>query len=118
MKVEKLFLDGEWLELEAVNKNVGKLRFKVKPMSASEQFDFASGVTEDPKESLIKIEELIIDWELEENGKKLECNEANKKKYIPYLITVVIKDEESKLGNTVGRFILEFAQDFSNFVKN
>lgn len=132
MDVSKFQLEGEWLEVEVKSKNVtGSLKFKIKPLSSDEQIDLAEAGEGNIKDFLSKVNELVLDWNLEDGESKLVCDEKNKKKYLPYLIGMRVKlekgddstieDEEGKkirVIKTVGLTIISFAQDFGNFVKN
>ncbi len=132
MDVSKFQLEGEWLEVEVKSKNViGPLRFKVKPLSSDEQIDLAEAGKGNIKDFLKQINELVLDWDLEDEKEKLICDDENKKKYLPYLIGMrvklekdddsMIEDEEGKkikIIKSVGVTIISFAQDFGNFVKN
>jgi hypothetical protein len=132
MDVSKFQLEGEWLELEVESKNVtGSLEFKVKPLSSDEQIDLAEAGEGNIKDFLLKVNELVLDWNLEDGESKLVCDDENKKKYLPYLIGMRVKlekgddstieDEEGKkikVIKSVGLTIISFAQDFGNFVKN
>ncbi|MCK4759029.1 MAG: hypothetical protein KAT69_03225 [Candidatus Aminicenantes bacterium] len=137
MDVSKFQIKGEWLELEVKSKKlIGSLKFLVKPLSSSEQLDMADIGRESRTEFLDKIQDLVIDWNLTKNEQKLECNDENKKSFLPYLIPMTLKEEEKeeekeitadedldkpkpkKIPGTVGLAILGFAQDFTNFIKN
>ena len=142
MDVSKFQIKGEWLELEVESKKViGPLKFLVKPLSSDDQLDMADIGREDKKGFLNKILDLILDWNLTQNGSPLECSDENKKSYLPYLIPMNLKKEKKKeepeeimadedldkkpepkrarfIQDSVGLRILGFAQDFSNFIKN
>lgn len=137
MDVSKFQIKGEWLELEVKSKKlVGPLKFLIKPLSSDEQLDMADLGREERKKFLAKIQDLVLDWDLTKNGEKLECNDENKKSYLPYLIPMTLKEKKEeeekeitadmdldkpkpkKIPGTVGLAILGFAQDFTNFIKN
>ena len=107
MNVSDLKKDGEWLELEAESERIGKLRFKVLPFTA----DIDMGA--DLMGNFVKI---IADWDLEKDGEKLPCDEANIKEYMPVVAVISTKLEEGT--SFVGVEILKFAQNVDNFVKN
>ena len=148
MDVSKFQIKGEWLELEVESKKViGPLKFLIKPLSSDDQLDMADIGREDKKGFLNKIMDLVLGWNLTENGSPLECSDENKKSYLPYLIPMNLKEEKKKkeeteteeskeiladedldekpepkrarfIQDTVGLRILGFAQDFTNFIKN
>lgn len=136
MDVSKFQIKGEWLELEVESKKIeGPLKFLVKPLSSDDQLDMADIGREDKKGFLNKIQDLVIDWNLTQNGAHLECSDENKKSFLPYLIPMNLKKEKEeekeiiadedldkskleKIPDTVGLAILGFAQDFGNFIKN
>lgn len=126
MDISKFQLGGEWLTL---NIEGGKsLKVMVKPLSDKEQFDLASvAKKEDLNLMLDKVKTLILDWDLTEGKESLKCNKLNKEKYLPYLINMSLakeekdgkeEDDEKKIPGTIGVSILEFAQNFNNFIKN
>ncbi len=97
MDVSKFQLEGEWLELEVESKNVdGPLRFKIKPLSSDEQIDLAEAGEGNIKDFLKQVNELVLDWDLEDGKEKLICDDENKEKYLPYLIGMKIKPEEDE----------------------
>ena len=116
--MSKLQMGGEWLELDPVNKDVGKLRFKVRPLSSAEQYDNAEAVGKDMKASIGIINKIILDWELDltVDDHPLSCTDENKATYIPYLIAIEVKGGSGTEG--LGTRILDFAQNFGNFIKN
>lgn len=136
MDVSKFQIEGEWLEVEVKSKKVtGPLKFLVKPLSSDDQLDMADMGRENRKEFLIKIQDLVLDWDLTKDGKKLDCNDENKKSFLPFLIPMELKEEKEeekevmadedldepkskKIPGSVGLAILGFAQDFGNFIKN
>ena len=139
MDVTKFQIKGEWLELDVESEKVeGPMKFLIKPLSSDGQLDMAEVGRESHKDFLNKIQDLVIDWDLTNNGEKLECNDENKKLYLPYLIPMNLKAEKAekeegkevmadedldkpkiqKIPDSVGLAILGFAQDFGNFIKN
>jgi len=125
MDVSKFEITGEWLAVEIDSaKDIGELRFKVKPLSSTDQIMIAEQSEGDPKKFLKKVEGLVVDWDLEKDGQPLPCTEENKAFYMPYLIGMKIKkqsdeeEEKKEEGKIVGTAIIEFAQDFGNFTKN
>ncbi|MCK5127902.1 MAG: hypothetical protein KAR42_16715 [candidate division Zixibacteria bacterium] len=141
MDVSKFQIKGEWLELEVKSKKViGPLKFLVKPLSSDDQLDMADIGRDDKKQFLNTILDLVLDWNLTQNGQKLPCDAENKELYLKYLIPMNLKEKEEEkeketkeimadedldkpkpariIPDTVGLSILGFAQDFSNFIKN
>lgn len=124
MDIAKFQLGGEWLELKIKG---GKLNLNVmvKPLSDKEQLEMAgTAKKEDMIKFLDEIKGLVLDWDLTEGKEPLRCNEVNKKKYLPYLVNMTLEKEkvegedDEDSGKTVGLAILEFAQNFNNFIKN
>jgi len=108
MDVAKIEKHGEWLELEAVSEKIGKLRFKIQPITTGIR------LSEEVEESFVRI---IVDWDLEKDGEKLPCNEETVKEYMPFISVVEVKSESDR-PTFVGIEIIKFAQDVDNFVKN
>ena len=108
MDVSKIEKQGEWLELEAVSEKIGKLRFKIQPITTDIR------LSEEVEESLAKI---VVDWDLEKDGEKLPCNEETIKEYMPFISVVEVKSEDDR-ATYVGIEIIRFAQNVDNFVKN
>lgn len=100
--------EGEWLELDAVSKKIGIMKFKVRPITTDIR------LTDELEESFVKI---LIDWDFVEDGKKLPCNEKNIKRCMPFVSVVEVKTEGDK-ATYVGIEIIRFAQNVDNFVKN
>jgi hypothetical protein len=64
-------------------------------------------------------------WDLtHDGGKPLDCTEANKRKYFPYILGLKIiregESEDSKISpdDILGLALVEFAGDAGNFLKN
>ena len=73
------------------------------------------------------LREMLIDavrgWDLTMDGKPLECNEENKRKYLPIILGLKIKRKDGApkgetLDDVLGRALLNFAGDPENFLKN
>lgn len=129
MDVNKLLLEGEWLEVEVESKKINEpFRFKLRPISSTEQLKMLERVQKNDKLIVNEIASLILDWNLEFDGKKLACDPANKEKYLEWLLLLVVKkkqdeeedseEEKKKRIKTIGVVILEFAQNIENFIKN
>lgn len=75
-----------------------------------------------------------VGWDLTENGKPVECNDAEKQRLMPWLLGSMLEDDRpapdrvDKDGNKIphpnplslvlGRALLVFAADERNFLKN
>ena len=122
LDVSKFQLDGEWLELRIKSKEGEKtLRIKLKPLSTEDQLDMAEVGGKDIKEFFVNIKDVVLDWDLKTGEEALPCTDENKKKYLPFLITLKLaEDTEKEEGakSIVGYKIMEFAQNFDNFIKN
>ena len=137
MDISKFQLGGEWLELKVKHQD-GEMPLKllVKPLSAPEQMDLGELARKNTKKFIAKTDDLVLDWDLTEEGERFPCTPENKKKVLPYLTFMsLIEDEEpqdveekkdeepqdvepKKAARTVGIAVIEFAQNFDNFIKN
>ena len=113
MEVKHL-IEGEWLEAET--EKAGPVKLRIRYVSYHEAVLFRKLKSEEA--SLEAIENLIIDWDLTDDGKKLECSKENKIKYVPYLIGLDLKTEDGKSTKSLGLEIMQFAITVSNFTKN
>lgn len=126
MDVKNLDLGGSWVTLKAVNEKVGELKFRVKPIDTTLEIEIEKLISADKdKELANKIGDIILDWDLLEDGKKLNCNQENKAKYLPYLVRLPVEpyDPENKILSEpnkgyLGTQLLAYASDIGNFVKN
>lgn len=60
--------------------------------------------------------EAIVDWNLEEDGQPLACNEDNKARFLEFLFRMrVDEDEQNPVGITILDKLFEFATDQRNF---
>ena len=114
MDIGKFNKAGEWLELEAENKEIGILKFKVLPASGNDVFNL-----DKVGDSLVPF---IVDWNIEKDGKKLECNDANKLEWMKYLAIIPVKRPEPVEGEKpepkfVGTSIITFTQNLENYLK-
>jgi len=117
MDVTKLQVDGEWLELETDNEDFGTLRVKIVP------HQYGGLMRMVLKEDMVELlAQLVIDWDLESDGKKVELTRENKIKYLSILAGWKIKNPQYALKGAifenVGSEIIAFAQDIKNFTKN
>jgi len=104
----KVSEEGEWLELDAVSEKIGKMRFRIRPITT----DVRLG--DDLNEGFVKI---LEDWDIAEGEEKLICNEENIKRCMPFISVVEVKSEGDRV-TYVGIEIIKFAQNVDNFVKN
>lgn len=117
MDVSKLNVEGEWLTLEVENKDFGTLKILVAPRQYS-------GLTKMVmNEDMIQfVLSLVLDWNLKDGKKKIECTPENKMKYMSVLagwkITNPKYGKKGAIFENVGTEIIAFAQDINNFVKN
>jgi len=108
MDLNKIGIDGEWQELEAVSEKIGKMKFRVRPVTTDIR------LSNELEENFVKI---LADWDFVKGEKKLPCNEVNIRKYMPLISMVEVKTEGDK-PTYVGIEIIRFAQNIDNFVKN
>lgn len=142
MDVSKFQVEGEWLELELDSEKVkGPLKFLIKPLSSIDQLEYGEAARDDRDKYFKKLYDLVLDWNLNKNGTKLDCTPENRELYLKYLLPVDLKKEEEeesprevfadedieknkdnkkaeKRKLTVGLAIFNFAKDFRNFIKN
>lgn len=91
------------------------LEFEVRPIA----FDLARTMV--GQADLTEIErrlvaDAIVDWNLEENGQKIECNAENKAKYLEFLFRMrTDQDDANPVGTTILDRLFEFASDQKNF---
>src|SRR4030042_2235499 len=104
LDVSKFQLDGEWLELRIKSKEGEKtLRIKLKPLSTEDQLDMAEVGGKDIKECFVNIKDVVLDWDLKTGEEALPCTDENKKKYLPFLITLKLaEDTENSPKSIVG----------------
>ena len=142
MDVSKFQVEGEWLEVNIDSEKIpDPVKFKIKPLSSMDQLEYGEAARDDRAKYLLKLYDLVLDWDLTNNGNKLDCTKANKELYMKYLLPLDLKDPEEeegpkeiladedkdkkedekpgkKIKNTVGLAIFNFAKDFTNFIKN
>ncbi len=58
----------------------------------------------------------VVEWDLEENGKPIPCNESTKVRYLRPILGEAIEGTEGK--DLLGVRIVRDAQDRENFLKN
>jgi len=107
MDVGKLKLQGEWLELEAKDKKIGSLKFRLLPADVDETFDDLVGA----------ISRYVVEWDLTDGDKPVKCDKENKAKYLPFLLRIELAGEDGK-KRFIGSEIIEFVSNIENFVKN
>jgi len=128
MDISKLN-SGAWLEVEPIDEKIGTIRLKLSSISMVQAEEFTEIFSEENQNAVRRImdqiSELIVDWNLESEGKKIECNEENKKRYeenkkryLPHIFKVMVRDEDKEEPVILGAKIIEFAQNIDNFLKN
>ena len=113
MEVKHL-IEGEWLTAET--EKAGPVKLKIQYVSYHEAVLFRK--LKGDEAGIERIENMIVDWDLTSNGKKLKCDKENKIKYIPYLIGLDLKVEDGETAKNLGQEIMQFAITVSNFTKN
>ncbi len=106
MEIKKFFRGTE-VCFSPVDERIGEIRLVIKPIPLSE----LENITVDKMISLLS--QIIIDWNLTEDGKPIECSEENKNRIIPYLVVLRVKTEDKP--KTLGEKIFEFAGKIENF---
>lgn len=114
MDVTKFKLDGEWLQIETAIEKINPLRLKVLPMDTTmfEDLENKSLVTE-------TILNLVTDWNLKDGDKEFPCNPENKRKWLPKIAMIIIKQDAKKntnIARRVGTEILDFSKNTENFL--
>ena len=117
MDVSKLNVEGEWLELEVENKDFGTFKVLIVPRHYS---GLANMVMKDDMTRFLTT--LVVDWNLKDGKKKIECTLDNKMKYLSVLASWKITNpkyaEKGMMFQNVGTEIIAFAQNIKNFTKN
>ena len=120
MDIAKIQFGGEWLDLNIDSKNKDgedlTLKVKIKPLSESEKYSIHKKMkevekTESVDEFADEIMALILDWDIFDDGKPIECTKENKARVIPYLIGMKVKsedsnDDENNYPNRIERVII------------
>lgn len=140
LDVSKFQLGGEWLKLNLETKKNEKIDLLIKPMSDKESVHIGELASRDLQAFIEEVKKFVVDWNVKVDGKKLPCNDKNKKEFLPYICKINLKGETERVENEriaekkkakeegiepkkvfkkdVGSAILEFAQNFDNFIKN
>jgi hypothetical protein len=113
------YKQGQWLKLDIEGKPE-PLELKLKWMPLRKATAFSAIDTETEKgisTGLVMLADLIEDWNITDNGKKVDPSPENKMEVLEFIINLmVIKEDEEK--KSVGRSIIAFAGDANNFTKN
>lgn len=116
MDISKYNFEGEWVTIETENADFGKLEVLVVPVGVDKTREIMDG------NIFAIIDAVVIDWNLTSNGTKIECNTANKKKYLSKIAMWSAKNpQHSKAAGekkSVGSEIIGFSQNDANFTKN
>jgi len=105
------------------------ITFKVRMLGLHEIPDYVPKAEKGVKlrQSKIITEALIdtvLGWDITLDGQPIECNEANRREWLPYLLGLkVIREDEGQrdkfsLDDILGMALLYFAGDPENFLKN
>ncbi len=108
MNIKKL-VEGEWMEFEPEDERIGQLRLRVRPMG----LDIAAWDLTGPAQMVKVLSELVIDWNLDADGEKIECTPETRATYLPSIYLI-----KTKNGGFVGNEVLAFCQNIGNFLKN
>ena len=106
--------EGAWLEADT--EEAGPVKLKIRYISYHEAVLFRK--LKDEEASLENIENLIIDWNLTDGGKRVKCDHDNKVRYVPYLLGMTLKAGKGETEQSLGQAIVRFAIDTRNFTKN
>jgi hypothetical protein len=104
----KNLVEGEWLELQPEDERIGALRLRVRPLS----MDLAATELTGVPQMLALLEGLVMDWNLEADGVKIDCTPETRAAYLPSLYLLKVKD-----GGFVGNEALAFCQQIGNFLR-
>lgn len=114
-RMKNLIALSDWLtyELETELLTPPIIKLKIKPVDSLIVYD----VQKDSRFSKC-VTEMLLDavqeWDLVDGDKPLPCDEKNKRKYLPLLFGMKIKEKTTLLGIE----ILSFAGEIENFLKN
>lgn len=86
------------------------ITFWVRPIAPDSIIDYPNAKASEALRKLAA--DAIVDWDITDDEKKLECNEENKAKYLPVIFSLKIKSESDE---TVLSKLIAFAQDQRNF---
>ncbi len=114
MDVSKLLTAGEWLDVPSVEgyEEFGPFRLKITPLDPLEYIEIMGQLkmareTLKPEELapfmekfIPKILGLVVDWNFEESGNKIDCSEANKTKYLRRLLARRMKNDQGKYDDS------------------
>lgn len=109
---------GAWLTLCPVDEKVGEVRLKMLPMPT----DFEFPKETDNQAAIGILSQFVVDWNLDEDGVAILCNDETKAKYLALLLRLKVKNEEGKTEEDKSEFavtpIARFAAEIGNFLKN
>ena len=128
MDVSKLLTAGEWLEIEGIEgfDEFGAFKLKIMPIDPLVYFDFQASARAIPSNiSVPEISEkltslvsmvlsLVVDWNFESEGQKIDCSEKTKELYLRRIIWRKVKGKAVLLANA----IINFAFNPESYSKN
>lgn len=127
MDVSKLLTGGEWLEIEGIEgfDEFGAFKLKITPIDALEYLSFridTKGIKDDDIEQvsektillLSRVMSLVVDWNFEKDGQRIECTQAAKDLYLRRILGRKLKGRIETLANIV----INFAFNPESYSKN
>ncbi len=104
---------GAWLTLRPVDERVGEIKLLLRPVPPD--FQFPEKAT--AEEHIALIGGFIIDWNLEDSGVAVPCNDDMKRRYLWHLIRLEVHTDDGKTETLAGP-IASFVVDINNFLGN
>jgi hypothetical protein len=119
MDVKIIKAVSEWQTFTLQTPDLGfnlEIKLKVKPNDPLASADHNEERTSGQMSEYVRkcVLDSVVDWDLTTEGQPLPVTQENKDKYLKPLLGILIKDEVRCFGISV----LEFARDWSNFLKN
>ena len=118
--IAPIFDEGAWMEVYPQDERIGSLRLKIKAMDFIEFQEMANLPEEKESKAIDKLAEIITDWNLERDGKKIKCTKENKKRYLLHLLRLKVRESQNGSSplKTTGELAIRFCQDIENYAKN
>lgn len=119
MDLSNLNVEGEWLEVEIIEPKefAGTVKLLIVPRPYSSAMKM---ILHDDMDLLLA--NLVVDWNLWKDGKKIEPTKVNKLAYFATMHGWKLKEykytNEDVKPKNFGTEIIAFAQDIKNFTKN
>ena len=113
MDISKL-VEGAWLELYPADERIGPVRLKVNPLPTDTRID---PDVVDGAALIEKVTRLVLDWNFESNGEKIECTPETRQKYMGNILRLELKSDTEEKAYVAWELI-KFCASIDNFLKN